>query len=195
MRILAVLACVLLLASPSARAQASGKQSASQPAAVQQAAPAASSPKVDPAEEADIRQLLKVMGAEAIVRQTILGQEKDLRPLMTNSLPPGAYRAKLVDLFLQKFNSQATPEGLVNLAIPIYAQALSDQDIKGLIQFYETPLGQRASKALPLIEREIRVKANAWGRDLGRKTMEEVLSEHPELAKQLKEAVREEQQR
>ncbi len=189
MRMLTMAACLVLAGSLSVYAQgAPERQASNSPSAQQQAAPAAAQQKISPQKEADIRQLLKVSGSAAMVRLVLANMEKSMRPMITSAFPPGAYRKRLVDLFFQKFNSRATPQEMVDLAIPIYARNLSDHDIKGLIRFYESPLGQRAVKALPRVMAEVQAEAEARGRRWGTESMREVLSEHPELVKELREA-------
>lgn len=144
--------------------------------------------RIDPAEDADIRKLMDLVGAKALAIQTMAAMEKALRPLMTRALPPGEYRGKLVDLFLEKFDSQADPQQVLDLIVPIYAKYFSDQEIQGLIQFYETPLGKKAVRVLPKIAAESRETGSTLGRKLGRDAMREVLTEHPDLARALVKA-------
>lgn len=145
---------------------------------------------IDPAEEADIRKLMDLVGAKALVVQRMAAMEKALRPLMIRSLPPGAYREKLVDLFLQKFDSEADPQKALDLEVPIYAEYFSDEEIRELIQFYETPLGEKAILALPKIMAESQAADEDWGKKVGRTTMRDVLLEHPDLAQALGKATR-----
>ncbi len=144
--------------------------------------------RIDPAEEADIRKLMDLVGAKALAMQTMAAMEKALRPLMTRALPPGDYREELVELFLEKFDSQADPQQVLDMIVPIYAKHFSDQEIQGLIQFYETPLGKKAVQELPEIAAESREAGRAMGRKLGRDAMREVLTEHPDLAQALVKA-------
>jgi hypothetical protein len=110
-----------------------------------------------------------------------------IRPLVTNSLPAGEYREKLVDLFFARFRSLADPtQFLDSAAVSIYDKHFSDEEIRGLIKFYETPLGQKAVSALPQISSEVREAAKSWGETLGQKAMQEVLAEHPDLAEALR---------
>jgi hypothetical protein len=60
--------------------------------------------------------------------------------------------------------------------------------VKGLIQFYETPVGQKAITVLPKMSAELGEQGEAWGRQMGRDSMLEVLQENPDLAKALDEA-------
>ena len=108
--------------------------------------------------------------------------------MVTDALPPGEYRAKVVDLFFEKFRSKRDPANLMNLVIPIYDKYYSDEDIRGLIQLYQTPLGKKMLSTLPNVMAESQAAGTKWGEQIGRESMIEVLTEHPELQKAMEEA-------
>jgi hypothetical protein len=149
--------------------------------------PAASS-KVDPAKEADIRKLLDVVGTKTLVAQTMDVMIKSIKPALTNSLPPGDYREKLVELFFARFSSKANPQQFLDMAVPVYDKNFTAQEIKNLIAFYETPLGQKAIVTVPKITAELQEAGRKWGEAAGRDAMMEVLAEHPDLAEAMKTA-------
>jgi hypothetical protein len=74
------------------------------------------------------------------------------------------------------------------MAVVRYDEQFSDEDIKGLVAFYETPLGQKAVSALPKLTAELQEDGRALGQQIGRESMKEVLAEHPELERALHEA-------
>jgi hypothetical protein len=138
--------------------------------------------------QADIRRLLEITGSGSIATQSMDQMEKTIRPMVTDALPPGEYRAKLVDLFFEKFRSKRDPVNLMNLVIPIYDKYYSDEDIRGLIQLYQTPLGKKMLSTLPNVMAESQAAGTKWGEQIGRESMIEVLTEHPELQKAMEEA-------
>ena len=146
--------------------------------------------KVDPVKEADIRKLLDLLGTPIIMRQTMQTMEASIKPMMEKSLPPGEYRQTLVDMFFERFQSKLNTQKLVELAIPVYDKYFSDEDIKGMIQFYQTPLGQKTIKALPQLTAELAAAGQKMGADVARQSMLEVLAEHPELEKAMEDAQR-----
>lgn len=146
--------------------------------------------KVTPEKEADIRKLLEVSGTKAMVAQTMAATEKSIRPLMANSLPAGDYRDQLIDLFFDRFHSKVDMQHFIELAIPIYDKYWSSEEIKGLIQFYDTPLGRKSLTVLPQMAGELQEAGRNWGQEMGRESMKEVLAEHPDLAKALEDASR-----
>lgn len=123
-----------------------------------------------------------------LAAQMMEGMEKSIKPLMVSSLPQGEYREKLIDLFFAKFQSKISSAQLLDLAIPIYDKYYTPEEIKGLIQFYETPLGQKLTSVQPKMSAELQDVGRKWGEGLGRDSMLEVFSEHPELAKALDSA-------
>jgi uncharacterized protein len=121
--------------------------------------------KLDPAKETDIRRLLNLTGVKSLATQMMDGMQQSVKPMMTNSLPPGEYREKLVDLFFVKFRSKADPQQMLDLAVPIYDKYYSHEEIKGLIQFYETPLGQKTISLLPKMMGELQEEGRQMGRE------------------------------
>jgi uncharacterized protein len=145
------------------------------------AARASRQSKIEPQKEADIRRLLDVMGSQVAATQLMGDMEKNIRPLLTSSLPAGEYRDKLIQLFFEKFHSKVDPQEMLGLAIPVYDKYLSDDDIKGLIGFYSSPLGQKMVKLMPQVMSESSERGRQWGEKIGRDSMIEVLQEHPDL--------------
>lgn len=143
---------------------------------------------IAPAKEADIRKLLALTGTPALMQQTMDSMDKGIKPMMVNSLPPGDYRQTLIDLFFEKFHAKLDVQKLLDLAVPIYDKYFTDADIKGLIQFYETPLGQKTVKALPQITAELTDAGRNMGTTIARQSMLEVIAEHPELEKAMQDA-------
>lgn len=184
-----LLVCVLsgpAIARPSQAAP--NRQAAPQASAPKSGTDSTSPPRIDPAKEAAIRQLIDLTGAKALASQMMDEMQKNLKPVMANALPAGDYREKLIDLFFEKFRSKADLQKLIDLAVPLYDKYLSEEEIKGLIQFYSTPLGRKTLSVLPKLMGEVQSEGTKWGQDLGRQCMTEVLSEHPELRKALEDA-------
>src|SRR5262249_35899349 len=132
------LAVPVFLSFTAINAHAQTATAKQQPAAA--ATTSAAATKIDPAKEADIRKLLDLVGTKALAAQSIESMTKSIKPVLTNSLPPGDYREKLVDLFFAKFSSKANLQHLLDMAIPIYDRHFLHQEISNLITFYPSPI-------------------------------------------------------
>jgi hypothetical protein len=145
-------------------------------------------PAIDPAKDAAIRKLFDVEGTKDTTRQVLAGMSDKMKPMLESSLPAGEYRAQLIDLFFQKFQSKLSVDQLVELAIPVYDRYFSLEDIEGLTKFYGTPLGKKVISVLPQVLLEVQGAGMKLGERVGRDSMMEVLGEHPDLKKSLEEA-------
>jgi uncharacterized protein len=144
--------------------------------------------KVDPEKEAVIRKLFEIQGARSSMGQVLAGISENMKPMLSKKLPPGEYQDKLIPLFFEKFQSKIKMDDLMDLMVPIYDRYLTKEDINGLAQFYQTPLGKKIISVLPQLAIETQTAAMNMGQELGRQAMMEVLSEHPDLQKALEEA-------
>jgi hypothetical protein len=144
--------------------------------------------QVDSQKAADIRRLLELTGAGGLSAQMMQATEANMRPLIERSLPPGDYRARLIDLYFEKFHTKASAAELVELIVPVYDRHFSDDEIKQLISFYQTPVGKKAIAELPQVLAESQRIGSEWGQRVGRESMDEVLAEHPELKAAMEEA-------
>jgi uncharacterized protein len=195
MKTLFVSACVLIAALSVEAGPAPQQQGASAPAAQQNDAPQVLAPdaappggKINPQKAADIQQLIEVTGMKMMMTQMVTSMEARLKPTVVAALPPGDYRDELADLFFEKFNSKMNLQQFLDMAAISYDKYFSDDDIKGLIQFYQTPLGRKSLAVMPKLTVELQSEGLQIGQQMGKESMEEVLREHPDLAKALQDA-------
>jgi hypothetical protein len=111
----------------------------------------------------DIQKLLILTGSDQVAIQ-IMNQ---MITMFKQSSP------QVPEEFWQEFmkEAEANVADLNNLVIPIYAKYLSHEEIKELIRFYETPVGQKILKVLPQIMQESMVAGQQWGQQLGEKAV------------------------
>jgi len=192
-------AFVLLWVGPLALSQnaATGKPASTktEPAITQSAAPAKTqepaskaSVRADPEKEAAIRKLFEIQGTRSSMVQVLAGMSENMKPTLSKMLPPGEYQDKLIPLFFEKFQGKMKTGDLMDLMVPIYDRYLTKEDVNGLAQFYQTPLGKKMLSVLPQLVIETQTAAMNMGQELGRQAMMEVLTEHPDLQKALEDA-------
>jgi hypothetical protein len=64
------------------------------------------------------------------------------------------------------FANPATVNGLIERLMPVFAEYYTDQDVRGMIAFYKTPLGQKMIRTNPKIAQASLQIGEAWGREL-----------------------------
>jgi uncharacterized protein len=118
------------------------------PLAAQDKAPSGTPPK-----EADVRRLMEVTGQAASVRQvvdSIMGSIKPMYP----SVPESLWTDLAAEMRTDEF---------ANLVVPIYMKYLTDEDVKGLLAFYEGPTGRKLIQVQPLILQDSMMVGRKWG--------------------------------
>ena len=134
---------------------------AAKPAQNRPAAPAASSPaqtpapsaKLDPAKDAAIRHLMDITETSKMGENIQAYITQQIQDVIGRAMAPDKAQ-KFMDTFSQKFKVSSPPSAVMDAMVTIYAKNFSMEDIQGLIQFYETPLGQRVVKTMPEVSQQ-----------------------------------------
>jgi uncharacterized protein len=164
-------------AKPAASAQRGDPQAES---SAKPAAPGAAAEKVDPAKDAAIRHLLDITEESKMGEKMgnyISGQ---VRQGMSRALPPDRLQ-KFMETFTQKYNAAAPASAVTDVQVTIYARHFSMDDVKTLVQFYETPVGQRVVKAMPQISRETESASREIDQQAALTVLREMSDEYTEL--------------
>ena len=116
--------------------------------------------------QSDIVRLLKMTGAEALGIQigvSVTNQMIDSLMKQNPEIPPNAV-ASIKDEISKVF-AEEMPK-LMSEVVPVYAKHFTQDEIKGLIAFYSTPLGKKSIAAMPAVMNECMQVGQAWGKDL-----------------------------
>ena len=128
------------------------------PAALAQQGAAAAA-QVEPEKAAAIRQLLRVTRATELMVTSI-----------ETSLPAQkAANPRIPEAFWEEFTARlrADVDGFIELLVPLYDKYLTLDEIRQLIEFYESPLGRRLVEVQPTLAAESMLAGQQWGARLG----------------------------
>jgi hypothetical protein len=112
------------------------------PAAVGAQEQAATSSPIDPQLRADILRLIQLTRAVERAEEGARASAESLRPRLLAALPPSRNREKIVADYVEKVASIPQTPDFVDGLVAIYAKYFSDEDLKALTQFYDTPAGR-----------------------------------------------------
>lgn len=68
-----------------------------------------------------------------------------------------------MDSELNKMNG----DDLVTMMLPVYQKHMTEADLKGIIAFYESPVGRKYAEKTPLITQESMAAGQEWGKKIG----------------------------
>ena len=148
--------------------------------AAKPATAAAAAEKIDPAKDAAIRHLLDITDESKMGEKMgnfITGR---VREGMSRTLPPDRLQ-KFMETFTQKYNASAPPGAVTDAQVSIYAKHFSTEDILALVQFYETPVGQRVVKNMPQVSHETEAASRDIDQQAALTVLREMSDEYTEL--------------
>ncbi|NJO01345.1 MAG: DUF2059 domain-containing protein [Bacteroidia bacterium] len=110
----------------------------------------------------DIAKLLELTGAKRTMMQSLDLMNENMKAMM-----PADVLAKLQEEMRNSLDEVVAEIGV------IYRKHYTHEDIKGLIAFYQTPLGQKLLETTPIIHTESYQAGEQWGK----KAYEKVINE------------------
>jgi uncharacterized protein len=128
------------------------------------ARPAPAAPATDPAKAADIQRLLEVTGSAQMGEQ-MLDRLLEIPRRATPQAPTEVW---------QELRQAMETRELMEIVAGIWDKHFTHEDIKGLIAFYESPLGVRLLEKQPLVLQESMQAGEAWGRRAMEKVQEKL---------------------
>jgi uncharacterized protein len=167
----------------SERATAPAPQSESAPTPPPAHAPGPAT-KIDPAKEAAIRHLMEITNTSKLgdnMQEYISNQVRNYmsRSMDATTLP------KFMDTFNQKFAQSAPSKNVTDAMVPIYDHAFSKQEIDGLVQFYESPLGQHVVQVLPQVLQQSQDAAAKMDQEAALSVLRGMSNDYPQLKQML----------
>ncbi|HXQ25051.1 MAG TPA: DUF2059 domain-containing protein [Candidatus Acidoferrales bacterium] len=146
--------------------------------------PSADDAKIDPAKEAAIRHLMDVTQTSKLGENIGAYITNQVRSVMSRAIAPDSL-AKFMDTFNQKLAVSSPPSKVTDAAVPIYARVFSMEDVQGLTQFYESPLGQKVIKTLPQVSQETQQAGVEIEQKAAMEVLQAMSNDYPELKQML----------
>lgn len=111
-----------------------------------------------------IKELISITGARDVTKQ-ILNQSVDAMKSQFTQVP---------QKFWDEFRAGVSADELINRLIPIYNKYFTDQDIKQLIAFYQTPLGKKLISVNPQVARDSLIVGQQYGKEVAQTAIQKL---------------------
>ena len=123
--------------------------------------------KVGEAKAEDIRQLMELTGTDDIPGQLANAVEQQTLSAIQRANPDAGEQAEqIVSDVVAKHIEQADGRGkLTTDVVAIYAETFTHDEIRQLIDFYETPLGSKVVEQMPQVMRQAMSAGQQWARE------------------------------
>jgi uncharacterized protein len=154
-------------------------QAAAQNSGMRQAAVSVQS--MDPVKEADIRALMELVGARDLVQDGLTTSSEQYREKLLSTVPNNDKDQAFINAFVANYEKDYDADQITVQLMGIYDKHYSEEEIKGLLQFYGSPLGQKVAAETPKINREMLRATRAASAKAGREALLAVKAQNPEV--------------
>jgi hypothetical protein len=136
-------------------------------------------PQIDPAKDADIRALLELAGARDQIEDAITTSAEQYRKNLLATVPNNDKGQTFVNSVINEYQKSYDLDEVVNQLVAIYDKHYSDDEIKGLLQFYGTPFGQKVAAEQSKIMREVQEATRSTSAKTVRAALQHAKLENP----------------
>jgi hypothetical protein len=145
-----------------------------------QASPAQAKP-IDPVKDGDIRSLMELIGARDQVQDAVSDSSEQYREKLLATVPNNDKGQAFVTSFIESYQKKFDANQLTEQLVAIYDKHYSDDEIKSLLQFYGSPVGQKVAAETPKIGREIQAASRTTGAKAAKDALQALKAQNPEI--------------
>lgn len=153
-------------------------QAAAQNASAQQNSANVNAP-IDPAKDADIRALLELVGARDQVQDSVRQSAEQYRERLLATVPNNEKGQVFVNTAIDEYEKKFDVDHVNEQLVVLYNKHYTAEEIKGLLQFYGSPLGQKVAAESPKIFHEIQETTRAEATKAVKDALQEARQENP----------------
>ena len=134
---------------------------------------------IDPTKESDIRALLELVGARDQVQDSVRQIAEQYREKLLATVPNNEKGQAFVNTTISEYEKRYDVDRVTDQLVSLYDKHYSDEEIKGLLQFYGSPLGQKVAAESPKIFREIQETTHVEATKAVKDALQEAKLENP----------------
>jgi len=129
----------------------------------------------------NIQRLMKIIEVEKL-QQSMLDQILvALKPMMAQAPAGDEQLRRKLERFSEIVSEEFKKLDFMSINIDLYNEYFTNDEIKGLIQFYESPVGKKAIQVLPEITQKGMRRGMELGSTVAPKALARWIEEYPEM--------------
>jgi len=137
------------------------------------------SASIDPVKEKEIRSLLELIGARDAIQDAAGSATEQYRQKMLETAANNDRAQVLTNAYLAEFQKKFDADYVTNQLVGIYDKHFTEDEIKDLLEFYGSPLGQKVAAEMPKITRESQLATRTASTQAARLAWQDLRAEYP----------------
>lgn len=139
---------------------------------------------IDPAKEADLRALMELLGVNDMAQEAAAKAAEQYRATLTASVPDSDRGRQFIQSFVDNYQKKFDPNAVTDELVAIYDLHFNAEDIKGLLVFYGSPLGQKYAVELPKISTEVQAASRTISARVAKEVFQDLKRQYPTIGAQ-----------
>src|SRR5207302_707634 len=136
---------------------------------------------MDLARDADIRSLMELLRVRDALQEATT---KKYRDSLLATVPDNDRGQAFVNAFMDSYQKKFHPDDMTDGLVAIYDKHFTEDEIKGLLQFYGSPLGQKYAAEMPKVSAESNTAGHAISLRVARNVMQDLRKQYPGVGAQ-----------
>jgi hypothetical protein len=134
---------------------------------------------LDPVKEKDIRSLLELVGAKDSIQDAASAATEQYRQKLVDTAINNDRAQAFGNAYLSEFQRKFDADAVTGQLVGIYDKHFTDDEIRGLLEFYGSPLGQKVAAEMPKISREAQAATRQASNQAARQAWQDLRAEYP----------------
>jgi hypothetical protein len=139
---------------------------------------------IDPAKEADLRALMELLGVSDMAEEAAAKASEQYRVTLTASVPDSDRGRQFIQSFVDNYQKKFDPNVVTDELVAIYDLHFNAEDIKGLLVFYGSPLGQKYANESPKISTEVQAASRTISARVAKEVFQDLKKQYPAIGAQ-----------
>jgi hypothetical protein len=139
---------------------------------------------MDPVKDADIRSLMELLGVRDALQEATAKSTEQYRDSLLATVPDNDRGQAFINAFMDSYQKKFNPDDMTDGLVAIYDKHFTEDEIKGLLLFYGSPLGQKYAAEMPKVSAESNSAGRAISLRVARDVMQDLRKQYPGVAAQ-----------
>jgi hypothetical protein len=139
---------------------------------------------MDPVKDADIRSLMELLGVRDALQEATAKSTEQYRDSLLATVPDNDRGQAFINAFMDSYQKKFNPDDMTDGLVAIYDKHFTEDEIKGLLLFYGSPLGQKYAAEMPKVSAESNSAGRAISLRVARDVMQDLRKQFPGVGAQ-----------
>ncbi len=124
---------------------------------------------------------MELIGARDQIQDAVSNSSEQYREKLLATVPNNDKGQAFVTSFIASYQKKFDVDQMTEQLVSIYDKHYTDDEIKTMLQFYGSPVGQKVAAETPKIGREIQVVSRTTGAKAAKDALQALKAQNPEI--------------